>query len=374
MLAGARGRRRARARGARAATAWRERGARDRARRSAAIASILRRDGRDRVRASGAPPARHLVGDDARHAVAARRPDLRRRRAGGARRRERSRAVGACHVRRRRRHRGALPRARRRAPARRDPARAGRQRADRDGGGLRSRRLRGRRRPHDRSARRARSTSSSFRGLAACGGFSYGDVLGAGEGWAKSILFNARARDMFAAFFDAARHVRARRVQRLPDAGGAQGDHPGRRAVAALRAQPQRAVRGAPGAGRGRPRARRCSSRAWSARACRSRSRTARAAPSGRPTTAARARRGARGWSPRASSTTAAAPTELYPDNPNGSPGGITALTTRDGRVTIIMPHPERVFRTVQYSWHPREWGEDSPWMRMFRNARVWVG
>ena len=62
--------------------------------------------------------------------------------------------------------------------------------------------------------------------------------------------------------------------------------------------------------------------------------------------------------------------TERYPDNPNGSPGGITALTTPDGRVTILMPHPERVFRAVQYSWRPRAWREDAPWMRMFRNAR----
>ena len=60
--------------------------------------------------------------------------------------------------------------------------------------------------------------------------------------------------------------------------------------------------------------------------------------------------------------------------NPNGSPGGITGLTTPDGRFTILMPHPERVFRTVQNSWHPRQWGEDGPWMRMFRNARRWVG
>jgi phosphoribosylformylglycinamidine synthase len=66
--------------------------------------------------------------------------------------------------------------------------------------------------------------------------------------------------------------------------------------------------------------------------------------------------------------------TERYPANPNGSPGGITALTTPDGRVTILMPHPERVFRAVQLSWRPRAWSEDSPWMRLFRNARVWVG
>jgi len=66
--------------------------------------------------------------------------------------------------------------------------------------------------------------------------------------------------------------------------------------------------------------------------------------------------------------------TEIYPANPNGSAAGMTGFTSVDGRFTIMMPHPERVFRTVQYSWHPDEWGEDGPWMRMFRNARVWVG
>jgi phosphoribosylformylglycinamidine synthase len=64
----------------------------------------------------------------------------------------------------------------------------------------------------------------------------------------------------------------------------------------------------------------------------------------------------------------------LYPANPNGSPDGIAGLVSSDGRVTILMPHPERVFRTVQNSWHPADAGEDSGWMRMFRNARVWVG
>jgi phosphoribosylformylglycinamidine synthase len=66
--------------------------------------------------------------------------------------------------------------------------------------------------------------------------------------------------------------------------------------------------------------------------------------------------------------------TMRYPANPNGSPLGISGLTTPDGRVTICMPHPERVFRTVQHSWHPREWGEDAPWLRIFRNARVQLG
>ena len=67
-------------------------------------------------------------------------------------------------------------------------------------------------------------------------------------------------------------------------------------------------------------------------------------------------------------------PTEAYPYNPNGSPAGVTGVTTSDGRFTIMMPHPERVFRTVQMSWHPETLGEDSPWMRMFRNARKSVG
>jgi phosphoribosylformylglycinamidine synthase len=61
-----------------------------------------------------------------------------------------------------------------------------------------------------------------------------------------------------------------------------------------------------------------------------------------------------------------------YPLNPNGSPDGLTGFTSEDGRATILMPHPERVFRSVQMSWAPPEWGEDSPWMRVFRNARVW--
>jgi phosphoribosylformylglycinamidine synthase len=65
---------------------------------------------------------------------------------------------------------------------------------------------------------------------------------------------------------------------------------------------------------------------------------------------------------------------DRYPANPNGSPLGITGLTNQDGRVTIMMPHPERLFRAVQHSWLPDDWDEDGPWMRLFRNARVWVG
>ena len=68
------------------------------------------------------------------------------------------------------------------------------------------------------------------------------------------------------------------------------------------------------------------------------------------------------------------APTEAYPFNPSGSPQGITSVTTPDGRFTVLMPHPERVFRTVALSWRPGGWGDDSPWMRIFRNARAWIG
>ena len=67
-------------------------------------------------------------------------------------------------------------------------------------------------------------------------------------------------------------------------------------------------------------------------------------------------------------------PTEIYPLNPNGSPHGIAGMTTNDGRFSILMPHPERVFRAVQHSWYPNDWNEDGAWMRMFRNARKWVG
>ncbi|NND90478.1 MAG: hypothetical protein HKN42_06410, partial [Granulosicoccus sp.] len=66
--------------------------------------------------------------------------------------------------------------------------------------------------------------------------------------------------------------------------------------------------------------------------------------------------------------------TEAYPMNPNGSPFGITGLCNDDGRVSIMMPHPERVFRSVTNSWAPRSWGENGPWLRMFENARIWVG
>ncbi|MCU7554951.1 phosphoribosylformylglycinamidine synthase [Alteromonas sp. ASW11-19] len=212
---------------------------------------------------------------------------------------------------------------------------------------------------------------ADFQGLAACGGFSYGDVLGAGEGWAKSILFNARARDAFAAFFtrqdtfslgvcngcqmlsnlkslipgtdhwphfvanqSARFEARAAMVEvqesnsvllqgmagsRMPIAvshGEGQAEFASSDALSAVNAQRQVALRYVDNYGQ---------------------------------------------------------VTTQYPANPNGSPEGITGLTSEDGRCTIMMPHPERVFRTVANSWHPDDWQEDGAWMRMFRNARIFV-
>ena len=235
-----------------------------------------------------------------------------------------------------------------------------------------ARRLRGGRRAHDRHPRRARTRLDGFRGLAACGGFSYGDVLGAGEGWAKSILFNARAREAFAAFF-------ARRdTFTLGVCNGCQMMSNLRELI--------------PGAARW-PRFVRNRSEQFEARLALV---TIETSPSmllrrhGRLAhpDRGRARRGPRRVpSPRqraaleASGLVAARfvdtrgrVAERYPDNPNGSPRGITGSRRPTAASTILMPHPERVFRTVQMSWHPRTWGEDSPWMRMFRNARAFVG
>ncbi len=201
---------------------------------------------------------------------------------------------------------------------------------------------------------------ADFRALAACGGFSYGDVLGAGRGWAKSILFHPRARDAFAAFFAAPGHLRARRLQRLPDALGAQGAHPGRGALAALRAQPQRAVRGAPRAGRDRrdpvdllPGM--AGSRHPDRRRARRGPRRVRD-DAGGPRARARGRS-----SPRASSTTAAARPSATRRTRTARPTASPRSRPPTAASRIIMPHPERVFRTVQLSWHPRRVGRGQP-------------
>ncbi len=208
-----------------------------------------------------------------------------------------------------------------------------------------------------------RVSLAEFRGLAACGGFSYGDVLGGGEGWAKSILFHSRARDEFRAFFERGDSF-------------ALGVCNGCQMLSNLREL-------IPGAQHW-PRFVRNRSEQFEARLC-----MVEVAES--PAILLRGMAGARlpivvahgeGRAELEGETgivaarfvdNRGAVTEHYPENPNGSPGGITGLTTPDGRVTIMMPHPERVFRTAQYSWHPDGWGEDGPWMRLFRNARLFV-
>ncbi|MGL6162310.1 phosphoribosylformylglycinamidine synthase [Microbulbifer sp.] len=210
-----------------------------------------------------------------------------------------------------------------------------------------------------------------FKGLVGCGGFSYGDVLGAGEGWAKTILFNARARDQFQAFFErgdtfglgvcngcqmfsvikelipGADHW-PRFVRNLSE------QYEARFALVGIEDTPSVLFKGMAGShmpvavahGEGRVE---FADREALETCEQSGTIAMRYLNNNREITA------------------------TYPANPNGSVNGITALCSDDGRVTIMMPHPERVARTVSNSWHPDDWEEDSGWMRLFRNARVFV-
>jgi phosphoribosylformylglycinamidine synthase len=213
-----------------------------------------------------------------------------------------------------------------------------------------------------------RARLKDFRGFAACGGFSYGDVLGAGEGWAKSILFNARARAEFEAFFRRADTFALGVCNGCQMMGNLRELVPGAEAwphfvrnrseqfearFVMLEVQRSPSILFTGMAGSRMPIA-----VAHGEGYCEFRDAAVREAAE--PLVALRFvdNRGL--------------PTEAYPLNPNGSPGGITGLTTPDGRFTIIMPHPERVFRAVQHSWRPGDWGEDGPWLRLFRNARSW--
>ncbi len=210
-----------------------------------------------------------------------------------------------------------------------------------------------------------------FKGLVAGGGFSYGDVLGAGRGWAQSILMHPKIRDEFAAFFQKSDSFS------LGVCNGCQ-----------MFSQLKDIIPGA----EHWPRFLRNESEQFEARLSLV---VVPPSPSiffsdmhGSVLPIAVAHGEGRTVFSDAQQQEAAEsdrlvalryvdnrgkPTEKYPANPNGSPRGITGLTTRDGRVTILMPHPERVFRTVQLSWHPAEWGEESPWMRVFQNARTYV-
>ncbi len=211
---------------------------------------------------------------------------------------------------------------------------------------------------------------AGFQGIVACGGFSYGDVLGAGEGWAKSILFNPRLRDAFASFFG------RRDTFALGVCNGCQ-----------MMSNLHEIV---PGSAHW-PHFVRNQSEQFEARfvmleVLRSPSLFLQGMEGSRIPVALAHGEGYAEFRD-AAQLGAALPhvalrfvdargraTETYPFNPNGSPQGITGLTTGDGRFTILMPHPERVFRTVQMSWHPDDWGELSPWYRMFANARRFVG
>ncbi|HUN91324.1 MAG TPA: phosphoribosylformylglycinamidine synthase [Burkholderiaceae bacterium] len=213
-----------------------------------------------------------------------------------------------------------------------------------------------------------RVSLDAFAGLVACGGFSYGDVLGGGGGWARTILYNARLAAQFAQFFGRSEtfalgicngcQMMSQLKSIIPGAAdwprferNASEQFEARLATVEVAESPSIFLAGMAG----------------------SRMPIACAHGEGRavfasPQAEARARVALRFVDDRG------APTERYPDNPNGSPSGITGLTTDDGRFTILMPHPERVRRTVQMSWQPAGLAEDSPWMRLFRNARAWIG
>lgn len=211
-----------------------------------------------------------------------------------------------------------------------------------------------------------------FKGLVACGGFSYGDVLGAGEGWAKSILFNSRARDQFQSFFNRddtfalgicnGCQMLSNLHELIPGSDlwphfvrNVSEQFEARVAMVEVQESDSIFLQGMAG------------------------SRMPIAVAHGEGRAEFKDEAHLAGLS--SSGTVALSyvdnfgqQTEVYPANPNGSPQGITGVTTTGGRVTIMMPHPERVFRSVTNSWAPDEWSEDGAWMRMFRNARVWVG
>ena len=216
-----------------------------------------------------------------------------------------------------------------------------------------------------------RVSLADFQGLAACGGFSYGDVLGAGEGWAKSILFNEKAREEFQQFFHRSDtfslgvcngcQMLSNLKSLIPGADhwprfvqNRSERYEGRLVSLKIEDTPSVLFSGMAGSvipivvAHGEGRAEFESDAA--AGVCDQSGLVA-----------------ARYVDNHHNST------EAYPLNPNGSPFGITSLTSEDGRSTILMPHPERVFRSSQFSWAPDDWGEDSPWMRFFRNARAWV-
>jgi phosphoribosylformylglycinamidine synthase len=211
-----------------------------------------------------------------------------------------------------------------------------------------------------------------FVGLVACGGFSYGDVLGAGQGWAKTILFNSRVRDQFESFF------RRSDTFSLGVCNGCQ-----------MLSQLRDLIPGS----QFWPEFKRNRSEQFEARFSLVKIEKSPSvlldtmSGSHLPIAIAHGEGRAQFRSAVAKKQLETAGlvgirfvdnnlqiTSTYPANPNGSPGGITGVCSEDGRVTLMMPHPERVFRAVQNSWYPEDWGENGGWMRLFLNARRFVG
>ena len=212
----------------------------------------------------------------------------------------------------------------------------------------------------------------TFQGLVACGGFSYGDVLGGGGGWANCVLFNPRGHEQFQAFFERPDtftlgicngcQMLSQLTPLIPHSGhwplfkrNLSEQFEARLVMCEIPPSPSLFMTGMAGSrlpvavahGEGRAEFRN---------------------PNDEADTVNRGLVCLRFVDNRGEIATD------YPANPNGSALAIAGLTTPDGRATIMMPHPERLFRSIQYSWHPDEWGEEGPWLRMFRNARVWVG
>jgi phosphoribosylformylglycinamidine synthase len=216
-----------------------------------------------------------------------------------------------------------------------------------------------------------RQVLTDFSGMVACGGFSYGDVLGAGEGWAKTILFNTQVRDQFEQFFHRPETFSLGVCNGCQMLSNLKSLIPGAdlwpRFVRNLSEQFE---------------ARFSLVRVEDSQSVFLRGMTGSYMPiavshgEGRAEfadTSALTQLQQSGQVAMRFLENNLEVASLYPANPNGSPDGITGVTSADGRATLMMPHPERVFRTVQNSWHPDEWGEDSGWMRLFRNARTFV-
>lgn len=216
-----------------------------------------------------------------------------------------------------------------------------------------------------------RADLADFKGMVACGGFSYGDVLGAGEGWAKTILYNSALRDMFEGFFQRddsfslgicnGCQMLSNLKALIPGADlwphfvrNTSEQFEARVALVQVESSPSIFLQGMASShmpvaiAHGEGRAEFTDSQAFEAL-------------------------NTLGLAALRYIDNDLNVTQRYPANPNGSPAGIGGVTTEDGRVTLMMPHPERVFRAATNSWHPSDWDEDGAWMRLFRNARVFV-